>query len=159
MTLEAPVSLPVRGTNRAYHLLSQEFNPTFTERDAVARNYPFVPVLLSISGCGTVSARSDQALMRHAQPALTSQDTPSSSTPAPLQTSLTFWWLKRLLVCYPNGNLRRLYEGYCDDTFVKCFCAFLTARIAFGGEDSRSCELDTGRRPANSLRSRPSLRL
>jgi hypothetical protein len=150
MTLEALVSLPVCGSNRAYHLLSLEFNPTFTERDAVARNHPFVPVLLSISGCGTVSARSDQALMRQA---------PSSSTPAPLQTSLTFWWLKRLSVCYPNENLRRLYEGCCDDTFVECFCRFLTARIAFGGEDSRSCELDVGRRPAKGLRSRPSFRL
>jgi hypothetical protein len=46
----------------------------FTEKDAVAKNQPFVPVrLFFISGSGTVTADNDRAAQEQATPALASQ--------------------------------------------------------------------------------------
>ena len=50
------------------------FVPHFTERDVVARNQPFVPVLLFfVPGCGTVTADNGLAAEEQSTPALASQ--------------------------------------------------------------------------------------
>jgi hypothetical protein len=71
----------------------------FTKRDVVTRNSPFVPVLLFISHCSTTTSDNDQAVKRQAHPALSLLKKHALySTPASLQTSLTFGWQKRLSV-------------------------------------------------------------
>jgi hypothetical protein len=55
--------------------------------------------------------------------------------------------------------LGRLYEGYLDDNFGKCFRSLLIDRIAFGSQHSGLHEFDVGQRPTESLGSWTPFRL
>ena len=97
----------------------------------MARNQPFVPVLLFISGCGTVTADNDQAAQEQATPALASQKQLLVFNSVPSESVNLFVAETSISSAYPNESLGRVYEGHFDDTFGKCFCPLLIDRIAF----------------------------
>ena len=135
------------------------FAPTLQE-NVVARNQPFVPVLLLlIWGCGTVTAYNDPTAEEQASPALASQKHTVFNSAAPPESVNFFVEATSISSAYTSKSLGGLYEGYFDDPFGKCFRSFLTDRIAFGGRSSGSYEFGLGQRPAKSLRSRTPFRL
>ena len=81
----------------------------FTERDVVARNQPFVPVLLFFPwGCATASADNNQAAQKQATPALASQKQALvSNSAAPLKSVNLFVEETSISFAYPNESLGR----------------------------------------------------
>src|SRR5262245_59303502 len=118
----------------------------FSERDVVARDQPFVPVLLFlIWGYGTVTADNDRAVEQPAKPALASQkDTIVFNSAAPPESVNLFGAETSISSARPNQSSGGLYEGYFDDPFGKCFCPLLIDRIAFGSSHSGSYQSGVG---------------